>query len=137
MADTPGLSVLLISGRTIDQGVGKERGKTSRDYAESVAVCFIDPADMRILGIKDGANVLIYTQNGSVVLRGQKSLRTPHRGIIYVPYGPWVNVLIGFETDSIGMPSSKGITARVESAKTRKVLSLAELLRDEFGRASE
>lgn len=29
--------------RTIEQGVGKECGKASRDYFESVAVCYIDP----------------------------------------------------------------------------------------------
>ncbi len=134
MTDAPTLSVTLTTGRTIDQGVGKELGKTSREYADSVATCFIDPTDMKKLGIKDKTNVLITTEKGSVILKGRKSLRGPHPGLIYIPYGPWANGVIGSETDGVGMPSSKGITARVESAGPRAVLSLTELLKKQFGK---
>ena len=36
------LSATLITGRTIDQGVGKEMGKGSKEYFDSSSVCFID-----------------------------------------------------------------------------------------------
>ena len=46
------LRVTLITGRTIDQGVGKEMGKGSQEYFDSCAVCFLDPVDIKKLGLK-------------------------------------------------------------------------------------
>ena len=46
------LRATLITGRTIDQGVGKEMGKGSKEYFESSSICFMDKADMIKLGIK-------------------------------------------------------------------------------------
>jgi formylmethanofuran dehydrogenase subunit D len=127
------LSVTLLTGRTIEQGVGKERGKASKEYAESVAVCFIDPQDMKRLKVKEGANVEVSTSQGSVVLKSVKSRRGPHPGIVFVPYGPWANVIVDSETDSIGMPSLKGIPAEIESTPEKPVLDLPQLLAQLFG----
>jgi len=128
------LSVKLLTGRTIEQGVGKERGKASKEYAESVAVCFIDPQDMKKLKVKEGANVEVSTSRGSVVLKSVKSRRGPHPGIVFVPYGPWANVIVDSETDSIGMPSLKGIPAEIESTPEKPVLDLPQLLAQLFGK---
>ena len=59
----------MITGRTIDQGVGKERGKGSKEYFENASVCFIDVADMKKLGIKNGTNVRVTSKFGSVILK--------------------------------------------------------------------
>lgn len=126
------LNVTLLTGRTIEQGVGKERGKASKEYIESVSVCFIDPEDLKKLGIKEKANVLVSTKYGSVVIKALKSLRGPHSGIIYIPYGPWANVIVDPETHSIGMPSLKGIPAEIEPAPDKPLLSLEELLNEQF-----
>jgi formylmethanofuran dehydrogenase subunit D len=122
------LLVTLLTGRTIEQGVGKERGKASKEYAESVAVCFIDPQDMKKLKVKEGAHVEVSTSYGSVVLKSMKSRRGPHPGIVFVPYGPWANVVVDPGTDSIGMPSLKGIPAEIEPAPEKSVLELPQLL---------
>ena len=126
------MKVKLLTGRTIDQGVGKERGKISKEYLDSVSICFIDPEDLGKLGIKENTNVLITTDYGSVVLKAVKSLRTPHSGSVFVPYGPWINMVIDPETNSIGMPSYKGIPAKVTPAPDKPVLNLEELLQAEF-----
>jgi formylmethanofuran dehydrogenase subunit D len=126
------LQVTLLTGRTIDQGVGKERGKASEEYFESVAVCYLDPEDVKKLGIKEKSNVLVSTEHGSVVVKALKSLRAPHSGIIFIPYGPWANAVIDPETDGIGMPSFKGIPAEVEPSKNKPVLSLEKLLKEQF-----
>jgi formylmethanofuran dehydrogenase subunit D len=126
------LQVTLLTGRTIDQGVGKERGKASEEYFESVAVCYLDPEDVKKLGIKEKSNVLVSTEHGSVVVKALKSLRAPHSGIIFIPYGPWANAVIDPETDGIGMPSFKGIPAEVEPSKDKPVLSLEKLLKEQF-----
>lgn len=121
--------VILLTGRTIEQGVGKERGKTSKEYMESVTVCYMDPEDLKKIGIKEMTNVLVSTDHGSVVVKALKSLRAPHPGKIYIPYGPWANTVVNPETHSIGMPSFKGIPAKIEPAPDKPILSLEELLK--------
>ncbi|MEM2971408.1 MAG: molybdopterin dinucleotide binding domain-containing protein [Candidatus Bathyarchaeia archaeon] len=131
--DKAKLRVTLLTGRTIEQGVGKERGKTSKEYVESVSVCYMDPQDLKKLGIKEKTNVQVSTAHGSVTVKALKSLRAPHPGIVYIPYGPWANVVVDPETNSVGMPSFKGIPAIIEPAE-KPVLNLKELLKKEFGK---
>lgn len=129
MVEKHKLNVMLVTGRTIEQGVGKERGKSSRDYVESVSVCYMDPEDMRRLGVKDGVNVQVSTSSGSVIVKVKKSLRAPHPGVVYIPYGPWANVIVDPETHGIGMPTLKGVPAIVEPAPDKPILSLEELIK--------
>ena len=124
----PKLKVSLLTGRTIDQGKGKEMGKLSKEYLESVIICQMDPKDMRSLGIKENTNVKVTTDFGSVVLRAVKSARAPHPKVVFIPYGPWASLIMNPKTHGTGMPSLKGIPAEVESAPNKKVLSLQNLL---------
>lgn len=128
------LRVTLLTGRTIEQGVGKEHGKASKEYFESVSVCYMDPEDLKRLGIKEKTNVQVSTNYGSVVVKAVKSLRGPHPGVIFIPYGPWANVVVNPETHSIGMPSLKGIPAEVEHAPNKPILMLEKLLEEQFGK---
>ena len=128
------LRVTLLTGRTIEQGVGKERGKNSKEYVESVSVCYADSEDLKKLDIKEKTNVLVSTDHGSVVVKAVKSLRGPHPGVVFIPYGPWVNVVVDPETQGVGMPSLKGIPAEVEPAPDKPVLSLEQILREQFGK---
>ena len=128
------MQVTLITGRTIDQGVGKERGKASEKYRESVSICHIDARDLKRLGIKEKSNVSVSTSFGSVIVMAVESPRAPHPGVIFVPYGLWANAIIDPETHSIGMPSLKGIPANIEPAQDKPVLSLAELLKKQYGK---
>jgi formylmethanofuran dehydrogenase subunit D len=128
------LKVTLLTGRTIEQGVGKEAGKSTKEYFESTTVCYLDPGDMKKLGIRNDTHILVTTPNGSVVLRAMKHPRGAMPGLIYIPYGPWANTIVSNETTSIGMPSFKGTPAEVEPAPNKSVLTLKELLRSHFGR---
>jgi formylmethanofuran dehydrogenase subunit D len=128
------LNVTLLTGRTIEQGVGKECGKASKDYFESVAVCYVDPESLKRLGTKEGNNVRVSTDYGSVIVEALKSPRGPHPSVIFIPYGAWANAVVNPETDSIGMPSLKGIPAEIEPATDKVVLGLRELLREQFGK---
>jgi len=134
MRENPKLQVTLLTGRTIEQGVAKERGKASKEYVESVSVCYMDPEDLKRLGIKEKTNVQVSTEHGSVVVKALKSLRGPHLNIIFIPYGPWANAVVNPETHSIGMPSLKGIPAEVEPAPDKPILGLEKLLEEEFGK---
>ena len=74
----PRLRVALLTGRTMKQGQGKEYGKLSERYWKSVAICEMDPDDMKQLDVKENNNVRITTDYGSVIVRAAKSLRAPH-----------------------------------------------------------
>jgi formylmethanofuran dehydrogenase subunit D len=128
------LHVTLLTGRTIEQGVGKEYGKSSSQYYDACSMVYMDAGDLKKLGVKNGSNVLVTTQNGSVVLKAVKYPRGATPGLIYIPYGPWANSIVSNATTSIGMPSFKGTPAEVEAAPDQPVLSIRELLKKEFGR---
>jgi len=128
------LRVTLLSGRTIEQGVGKEYGKASKDYFDACSMCYMDAEDMKKLGVKNNTNILVTTPVGSVVLKAVKYPRGPTTGLIYIPYGPWANAVCSDATTSIGMPSFKGTPAEVEAAPNRIVLTIEELMMEEFGR---
>lgn len=129
------LKVLLLTGRTVEQGREKERSKFSREYMESVAACYIDPDDMEAFEIRENSNIRITTSLGSVVVKARKSLRAPHAGSVFIPYGAWANLLIGSETDSVGMPSFKGVPAEIEPSPDDEVSSLEDLVKKHYRKA--
>ena len=135
MASKSRLQVILLTGRTIEQGVAREFGKSSKEYEESASICFVDQDDLKTLGIREKSNVNVSTAHGSVILKAIKSPRGPHKGMIFIPYGPWANAVVDPATDSIGMPSLKGIPAEIEPAPKKQILALKELLSQEFGDA--
>ena len=124
----PKLKVSVLTGRTINQGRGKECGKLSKEYLESVVICQMDPNDMKFLGVKENTNVKVITDFGSVVLKAVKSVRAPHSKVVFIPYGPWASLIMNPKTHGTGMPSLKGIPAEIEPAPNEKVLSLQDLL---------
>ena len=130
------LRATLITGRTIEQGVGKEIGKGSVEYYDSCAVCFFDKSDMLKLGIKNGSIVKVTSKFGSVIVKAQKYPWGTNPGMVFVPCGLWANCVTGDDTYSMGMPLFKGFPVEVEPAPNEPVLTLDELLMKQFGRNS-
>lgn len=130
----PKLKATLLTGRTIDQGVGKEHGKLSEKYQENVAICHMDPEDIRSLGIRENENVRIITNFGSVVVKLVKSPTAPHPKVIFIPYGPWASLVMNPETHGTGMPSLKGIPVEIEPALKERVPSIPDLLEEHYKR---
>lgn len=128
------LKATLLTGRSIYQGVGKECGKLSDEYWQSVALCEIDSEDLQLLGIKENDTVRVVTEFGSVILRAVESPGSSHVGIVFIPYGPFANLLVGSRTHGTGMPSFKGIAAEVEPAKGAKTMKVRDLLREYYGK---
>lgn len=122
------LKVIVVTGRSLAQGRAKEK-KFTEEYRQAVATCEIDPDDLASLGIQAGQNVRLANSKGSIVLKAVKSSQSPHRGIFFVAYGPWVNVLTDSDSDGTGMPTLKGIEAEVEPAPGEEVQDLRGLLR--------
>jgi len=124
----PKLNVLVNTGRTIDQGRGKEMGKLSDVYQKDVTQCQIDPEDMRTLKLRRNANVKVTTEFGSVVLRAVKSIRGPHPNMVFISYGPWASMISDPETHGSGMPSLKGMSGVLEACPDEEVLTMQELV---------
>jgi formylmethanofuran dehydrogenase subunit D len=125
----PAIEVTVISGRSLSQGQSRERGKFSESYARSVAVCELDPDDMKELGATDGEPVLVTTRFGEVILRATLSRQAPHRRIAFIPYGAWASMLFDTSTHASGMPTLKGLKATVEKAPEAKIATLEEITR--------
>jgi formylmethanofuran dehydrogenase subunit D len=130
------LRATLITGRTIEQGVGKELGKGSVEYYDSCAVCFFDKSDMLKLAIKNGSIVKVTSKFGSVIVKAQKYPWGTNPGMVFIPCGSWANCVTGDDTYSMGMPLFKGFPVEVESAPNEPVLTLEQLLMKQFGRNS-
>ena len=130
------LRATLITGRTIDQGVGKEMGKGSKEYLDSAGVCFIDEADLLKLGIRSRTNVQVSSKYGSVIVRALKNPYGANPGIVFIPCGLWANAICGDETFGMGMPLFKGFQVEVQPAPNEVVLTLDQLLKKEFGKDS-
>ena len=128
------LHVTLITGRTIDQGVGKEMGKGSKEYFDSSSVCFIDQADLNKLGIKSRTNVKVTSKYGSVIVKALKNPYGCNPGVVFIPCGAWASAICGDETYGMGMPLYKGFMVDVEPAPKEPVLTLSELLKLEYGK---
>ena len=121
------MRVLIITGRTINQGCHKERGKLSKEYAESASICEMSEEDMQKLGIKDGDRIKITTKYGSIVLAARRSKKIQQPGIVFIPYGPWANYVIDSSTEGTGMPLLKGLPAYIEPT-AEEVLSIKEMI---------
>ena len=120
------ITVTLISGRTSQQGVGLEVGKTSDQYFQSTSLVEVSAGDAEAMGLEDGKPVEVATPHGSVVVTGRVS-KGLERGMAFFPYGIWSNQVFGSETDGTGMPAYKGVEATLE-VSDGGVLSLAELV---------
>ena len=126
------MKAIMISGRTLAQGAGCEC-KMSPDFLKAVSVCHLSKEDYSFMGLSEGKNVLLKNEFGQVVLspRADAGLR---QGMVFIPMGPWANVLVGPDTGGCGTPHFKGVEVDVE-ATDAPVLDIRDLFRG-LGRAT-
>jgi len=129
----PSLKVTLLSGRSLAQAKSREAGRFSEEYLRNVAVCELNPEDLASLGITHGQNVKVKTKTGSVVVRATIASQPLPRGVVFLPYGPWVNMVTPVETFGTGMPSFKGIEAEVTAAAGEKIMDVRTLVGEMIG----
>ncbi len=122
------IDVVILTGRTLQQGIGLEVGKVSEEYSKSVNYAEINPIDSKTIGLTDGSPVEVSTARGKVVLHGRISETLPP-GLIFVPYGPWINQVLGPDTNCTGTPQLKGASGKIEVANGKLVPTLLELVK--------
>lgn len=121
------MKCILNTGRTIPQGTAVEH-KGSDAYRAVASACFLNPVDMMMLGIENGARVRITSPAGHVVL-SVCSAEGVTRGEIFVTIGPYANHIISSETHGTGMPDFKSQTVNVEPTE-EPILSVGELMEE-------
>ena len=122
-------NLILLTGRTIDQGVALEGGKTTKENVRAAAICAFDTDDFKKLDTLVGTPVKIITDHGEVIVYSTLSEEGPHPGIIFIPMGPWANQVVNPDSQSCGTPTYKGMKAKVEVIKSGKVLDALDLIK--------
>lgn len=122
------IEVTLVSGRSLQQGIGLEIGKSSKEYINSVTYVEISQKDSDLLELKKDSPVEITTCQGKINLYWRVAEGLPP-GLIFVPYGLWINQIIGTDTTSTGTPDFKSVKATISATIDQKVLTCAELIK--------
>jgi len=127
------ITVNLISGRTIQQGVAIESGKEKPSYRTACGIIEMDTTDLKKLGVWKNTNVKVTSEYGSVVVKAVEATQGPHPGVAFIPMGPWANSVVSDKTYSTGMPTFKGTPVKVEAAIDEPVLLGIELVQKQCG----
>ncbi len=122
-------NLILLTGRTINQGVALEGGKTTKENVRAAAICVFDNEDFKKLNTIPGTPVKVTTEFGEVMVYSTISEEGPHPGIIFIPLGPWANQVVNPDSQSCGTPTYKGMRAKVEAVKDGKVLDALDLIK--------
>ena len=123
------LKMMLNTGSDIYQGACKKRGSTLKDeYRKVCGVAYMDPRDMAKLGVGNWETVKVKSDWGEVAVCAVHSRDAPHEGAIFIPKGPWANVVVSPETYCCCDPTYKGIYCTVEKTD-EPVLLMADLMR--------
>ncbi len=109
------------------QGASVEH-KGSDEYQAVTSVGFLNPVDMMMLGIENGARIRITTPTGNTVLTA-RSAEGVSRGEIFMTTGPFANHVISSETHGTGMPDFKSQFVEVEPT-VEPVKSVGELMEE-------
>jgi formylmethanofuran dehydrogenase subunit D len=121
----PEIKVKIFTFKDIFQNRAMVEDRFGEDYITHSALIVLDKNDFRQLSIKKGDTVIVKNSSGKTVVKAEESsLEAPHKGIAYMPKGPWSNMLVSDETGGTGIPKFKDITATVTTAKGEKVTEL-------------
>src|SRR5262249_31302654 len=106
---------ILIPGRTSRQGTTLNEGKFTSDYVQETSTLLVSPEDMARLGLKNGNQVRLRTEQGQIELPCQtaKAGELP-AGVLFLPYGDMSSRLMGGDTHGTGMPNSKSFDVELE-----------------------
>jgi formylmethanofuran dehydrogenase subunit D len=96
---------ILITGRTIKQGMASVSGKKSDNYKKETSYVEVSKDVLERLNIEDGETVILESEAGSVEVSCKAA--DLEEDIVFMPYGRTANSLIGTDTGGTGMPNSK------------------------------
>ena len=122
----PEYDIKIITRRDVFQASVCEEDRFGDECLELSAMVVLDDAEMKRMGVKDGANVRLTSKWGSVVVRARVSPRKEQKGLGFMVNSPWVNTLVSDETPD-GIPAFKDIEAKITISKDG-ITGIQELL---------
>lgn len=122
------MKVIINTGTSVIQAFYEKKGSTLKDdYRQATAVAFMDLNDMEKLSLKPRDKIKVKSKWGEVVIYVDKSHDMPHEGMIFIPRGPWANIVISPETYCCNIPTYKGIPAEITKTD-EEVLLVSQLM---------
>ena len=108
-------TMLLIAGRTSEQGTSLNKGKLKEEYRQVTSTVEMNEHDMARLGLKDGDRIRLRNDVGETVVTctPRKAADLP-AGMLFMAYGPHSSELMEADTAGSGMPLSKNLAVIVE-----------------------
>lgn len=126
------LNVIVNTGTSIIQAFYEKKGSTLKDeYRQATAIAFMDPRDMEKLNLVAHDKINVKSKWGNVTVYVDKSHDAPHEGMIFMPKGPWANIVINPETYCCNIPTFKGVQAIITKSDD-DVLLVADLMRNTY-----
>ena len=126
------MNIIINTGTSIIQAYYEKKGSTLKDeYRQATAVAFMDPRDMEKLSLKPRDKINVKSEWGEVTIYVDKSHDAPHEGMIFIPKGPWANIVISPETYCCNIPTVKGVPATIRKTDD-EVLLVADLMRKTY-----
>ncbi len=126
------MKVMLNTGTSIIQAFYEKKGSTLKEeYRNSTAIAFMDPVDMEKLSLKPLDKVDVISQWGQVTVFVDVSHDKPHEGMIFIPKGPWANIVISPETYCSNIPTFKALEVTIKKSQ-KEVLLVADLMRQTY-----
>ena len=127
----PKIEVNLTSGGTINQGIViKGGGKSLPVYTRNAGIIFLDPEDLKSLSVYPLTAVKVTSKMNEVIVFVQESPDAPHKGVAFMPRGPWVNALVDPNTYGSGCSMFKDTKVTIESpTNDEKPLNMPEFMK--------
>ena len=117
--------IKIITFEDIFHDEARIQGLFTDNYQKLSAQIFLDKQDMEKIGVKDGQNVKVENEMGSIIIAARLSDDEPHPEIAFMTASPWTNQLIRDDVCHTGRPDH--ITAKISSSD-EKINKVSELL---------
>ncbi len=122
----PEYDITVVTYRDVFQSSACEEDRNGGECERLSAVIVLDTAEMKRMGIQDGANVKLTSKWGSIVVKAVFSPREEQKGIGFMVNSPWSNALVSGETTD-GIPEFKNIKVKIK-VSTEKIIDNKKLL---------
>ena len=121
-----GIPLAIVTYQDIHQWVARQRDGLGDAYQQHSAKVQLSPADLKHLGLNDGASVELKSKAGSVVVKA-KSDPACQEGIGYMPASLYSNRLASYNPSISRLPNLKRIEVRAVPTE-KDITPLSNLL---------
>lgn len=94
----PHIEMKLVVARSFESDIAGTESKLSQEYIDATARVSFHKSDLQKLGLKDGKNVNLKSDAGSVIVKAFGSDKATE-GIAVMPHGPWALSLVNVPSD--------------------------------------